>query len=514
MIKRKYEAVGSLKNPVSINVPFEIRSTKKYLVVNLTGMPDKDEGSFYVSGKAIPKTRYLDSFGSGILYEKIGNDFYNEKYGFISQLTYTGPKAKNLVENITIGETDKFDFSYYGSLGNIDVVAKILDKEQNTTFIGETTGTQSKANFIKSAKDMVGSYWDVDQGWDFISYISAKANASLPISSSMIDSDAESNGIWQLKYDGSKDVGKWQDIVQPGDVLLLSSMDEMDSSASIVTDIKNGIKVINTVVSNNLKDGYVKILSEHDITKESVYDTKYNYNTLVYSMNTKEAPISTGNTKTTYNADNIIVESYETLGVAKNPVGQYTKLKVDPIPDLTYGYGERFDYYVPITFYPESKYQWEDINVSFGTLPSWLRYDKAKDVLYGTAPSSERTYPITIYGTLGSVAEKDTFNIIVTKKKVVDIQNVVWDAGFKHEININKMNDLPYKITSDDPIKWLKVDQDKDILYGVPPIGTIGDRIKVTVYQEENRQHINEDSFEILVTTPISLIGSNFNYDN
>jgi hypothetical protein len=489
-----------------------------YIIVNAAGANDPSSSLFVKNLdfpgqiKNIPKQFYMyDSFGIGLLYEKDSSgQYFNRKYGYLNDLWVNTPTNKNKLMTITVGDENKIDTSYIGSLANIDLTAKtVLDDEHSVAFV---TTTDIKTDIVTLAKSYVGKLWPMNNSWEFIATLSAISGKTLPINTSNISGDAISDGGWVLKYDGSKSNVDWKTKVSVGDILFISSADMLDSSVSVVTATNNGyIKVINAIQHKNEIGNNIKILPEHYIGEESVYDHIYQKNTLIYSSSaTVSSAQKTETTTYTYTENNQFTTEWQDPSAGLHPtIGQKTSMTTPKAKDIILGPGESFKVKLPDLFRLSSYASYDLLDIRLVNLPKWMKYDDYFNTISGTVPSKFTELTLEFWGELGSMMKKNTIKIIGDPNKVVDVKDVVWTAGQYYELSIDKKNTGVYSYRASESIDWLKIDQNSDILWGTVPKELAGHNIKVTLFEKEGYGvEYNQDSFNIQVVAPqIKVIG-------
>jgi hypothetical protein len=512
--------VSSKSQTIKVVDLFDLSNATKYIVLNVYGSQSgAPSGTLLANNKAVPYTKfYPNTLSKTIIFESKNGVYTNSKHGDLSKITFKTSGTTGALNVITAATVNAIDPSYYSDnvISSINLLTnKITPVEYSSAIFTGSVYDTSVNNLISVAKSYVGKTWDVRQPWDLVQSMAAQIGTSLPISSIGHSYDAISNGNWQLKYNGNKPFGDWKTLLNPGDVIMMTSPDLLTDTVAVVTSGSNeNAKVVNVAVNSTNKTGnIVKILPEHLLSSEDVYDLATPADVFIYSL---KVPTSSSSIVVSKPAIPNTIKPPIPTGVVSTPntpytvTEKYTQIAVTPKPDLTFGLNETFSVQLTNIFTPQSKYQ--TITQSISGLPSWAKYNPSTKLLTGKTPNTETTAHLSIKGAIGSAIATDFMDIIVSRNKLVDVQDTIWKAGYNNSISINKGVNEPYYFTSNSKLNlsWLHIDQKLGTMYGIPPLPQIGQSIDITVYQQASprapQDHV--DSFYINIEQPINLIGS------
>jgi hypothetical protein len=504
--------VSSKSQTIKVVDLFDISNTTKYIVLNVYGtLSSVASGTLYANNKAVAYTKFApNTLSKTIIFESVNGVYTSSLYGDLNKITFKSSASTGALNVITMSTVSSIDPSFYSDnvIGSIGFLTNRITpiEYSSAVFTGSGTLPASIDNLINIAKSYVGKYWDVQKPWDLIESMVAQIGTSLPISSVGHTNDAVSNGKWQLEYNGNKPFGDWKSLLSPGDIIMMTSPDLLIDTVAVVTSgTKENVKVIDTAINSTNKTGnLVKILPEHLLSSEDVYDLALPSTVFVYALNVPNTPTTTLPKQPT-----TLVKS-STPNTPYQVQNTYTQIYVTPKPDLTFGLNESFSVQLSNIFTPQSKYQ--TITQSLSGLPTWAKYNPYTETLSGKTPSIATTAHLAIKGTIGSASATDFMDIIVNRNKLVDIQDTIWKAGFNNIISINKGVNEPYYFTSNSKLNlsWLHIDQKLGTIYGNPPLPIIGQSIDITIYQQASARDVRDhvDSFYIDIVQPINLIGS------
>ena len=209
----------------------------KYVVVN--GL-DRDEytaaarGSFGTFSGNGASTGFSilgdDSYGAGIVftYNSTTGQYTNATFGNLTNVTMTASTDLTRNESISIFGTnnlgavasianDPYSLSDSATyLGSVNVV---------TATPGTLQATQATPNSIVSAaSSFIGQSWNTSGCWVLCSNIAAKAGASLPVTSTLVDVPGVANGEWIVAYNGpAGQGGDWQSMVKAGEMIVFAT---------------------------------------------------------------------------------------------------------------------------------------------------------------------------------------------------------------------------------------------------------------------------------------------------
>ena len=510
----KIQSLASSKSQtIKVVDLFDLSNTTKYIVLNVYGSSSgATSGTLFANNKPVAFTKFSpNTLSKTIIFEQKNGVYSSPTFGDLSNVTFKSSAKAGALNVVTMSTVNAIDPSYYSDnvIGSINFLTnKITPIEYSSAIYTGSSSATSISNLITTAKSYVGKYWDVQQPWNLIQSMAAQIGTSLPISSIGQSYDAISNGSWQLKFNGNKPFGDWKTLLDPGDIIMMSSPDLLIDTVAVVTSGKNEkAMVIDTAINSSNKTGnLVKILPEHLLSSEDVYDLATPSNVFIYSLKNATAPASTVTTKPSTN----VVSTPSTPNTPYSVSNTYTQIYVTPKPDLKFGLNETFSVQLSDVFTPQSKYQ--TITQSISGLPTWAKYNPNTKMLTGKTPNMDTTAHLSLKGTIGSAVATDFMDIIVSRNQLVDIQDTIWKAGYNNNISINKGVNEPYYFTSTSKLNlsWLHIDQTKGSMYGIPPLSIAGQSIDITVYQQANARDLPDhvDSFYISVAQPINLVGS------
>lgn len=523
----KTQAVVSSKSQtIKIVDLFDLTRSNKYIVLNVYGSASgATSGLLYANNKVVSYTNlYSNVLSKTIIFESINGEYVSSTYGKLTDVKFKTSASLNSLNVITLATVSSIDPSYYSDnvIGNISLLTNKITPTEYSAAILTSNGVKETTiqNLIDVAKSYVGLNWDVQKPWMLIETMAAKIGTSLPISSVGHTSDAISNGNWFLEYDGNKPFGDWKQMLDPGDIVMMTSPDRMTDTVAVVTGGKNETAlVIDTAVnSKNLTKNIVKILPEHLLSSEDVYGKTDQYHVFIYSLKnstyTPPTPTNILNTSTSYN----------TPSTPYVISGSYTDAYVNPINDLTFGINQTFKVTLPKIFEPVSKTGtlntangYQSISQAVINLPKWAKYDPYTGALTGKTPSTPTQVHLSVVGTLGKQTYTDFLDIIVSKNLTVNISDTIWTAGYNHTLQVNTGLKAPYFMSYNGKsnLSWLHINETTGEISGTPPLSQTGQSFDVTVYQKASAQSPQSytDSFTLSISNPINLVGSPLNVD-
>jgi hypothetical protein len=506
---------------------FDLTNTNKYIVLNVYGYASgSTSGILYASNKVVPYAKlYSNVLSKTIIFELTNGEYVNSVHGKLTDVKFKTSATTNALNVITMGTVSSIDPSYYSDnvIGNIQtLVNKILPTEYSAAILTSPTVLETSVkNLIDVAKSYVGLSWDVQKPWALIETMAAKIGTSLPIASIGHTNDAISNGNWVLEYNGNKPFGDWKQMLDPGDIVMMTSPDRLTDTVAVVTGGKNETAlVIDTAVnSKNLTKNIVKILPEHLLSSEDVYSKTDQYHVFIYTLK-NSAYTSPTNTSTVINT----TSNYNTPSTPYKISGSYTDAYVTPVNDLTFGINQVFKVVLPKIFTPVSKTgsittgnSYQSISQAVINLPSWAKYDPYTGALTGKTPGAPTQAHLSVVGTLGNQKYTDFLDINVTKNLTVNISDTIWTAGYNHTLQVNTGLKTPYFMSYNGKsnLTWLHINKTTGEISGIPPLSQIGQSFDVTVYQKASAQSAQSytDSFTLSISNPINLVGSPLNVD-
>jgi hypothetical protein len=498
MVKIKnFSVVTTNPNNIKITDLFNISPTSKYIFLNLLGDNYNLNvlgGGSLIGNKTVTKNYIFPRIeNSTVLFELKNGVYTNNTFGDLSNIQISPPKLNNYVNLVTIGLADTVD------------PGLLFAAKYTSSFIGELTYTQYSAsivnssstkltatanNIVKNALSFVNKTVVNQSDWQFVDLISALSGSSLPLSSFNDYNKTNNNGLWNVEYDGNKPSGDWKSLVSPGDIIMMSDNNNNSLAAVCVSGYGIDAMIVNTSSKYNKAVGttQVKIASPHLLSDEYLYNNATNDNVFIYSLgNYIDTPISTP------------------AKIFKPAT--YDSIQVTPKRDFKFSTNQPINISVNDIF--STMNAGSKITLKINNLPTWLKFDSTNNKLIGTSPSSNISKDITINASYGTKTANDTFNINVDKKLLVDIPNTNWMAGTLDYLSINKgtTDKYYYRVTSTHDLSWIKIDQTKGQLYGMPPLEEIGRSYKITVYQQHNSEIYNVDDFTLNITYPVNIIG-------
>lgn len=516
--------VSSNSQTVKVTDLFDISNSYKYIILNVYGTSSGSaSGLLYANNKVVPYVKqYPNTLSKSIVFEYKSGEYVSSVYGKLTDVKFKTSAVTNTLNVITLGTVSSMDPSFYSdsTIGNIPILTStILATEYSSALLTSNDVRETTVkNLIEVAKSYVGLNWDVKSPWTLIESMAAKIGTSLPISSTGHTYDAISNGKWVLEYDGNKPKGDWKTMLDPGDIVMLSSPDRITDAVAVVTGGKNETAlVIDTAInSKNLTQNIVKILPEHLLSSEDVYDKTDQYHVFIYSLKNSNYTTYTPTTNTPTNTNYVTPTTPYTIS------GKSTDAYVTPIDDLTFGINQIFKVVIPNMFKPVSKSgiittanNYQALSQSIIGLPSWAKYDPYTGSLTGKAPSTPTQVHLSVVGKLGSQTYTDFLDINVKKNLTVDVQDTIWKAGYNNSIKLNSGLTSPYFMSTNSKLNlsWLHINDSTGEIYGIPPASQIGQSFDVTVYQKASAQSVQSytDSFTLSISNPINLVGSPLN---
>lgn len=515
--------VSSKSQTLKVTDIFDITKSYKYIVLNVYGSTNSSNGILYANNKVVPYVKqYPNTSSKSIIFELKNGVYVSDGYGKLTDVKFKTSAVSNALNVITLGTVSSIDPSYYSdsTISNIPTLTtKILGTEYSSAILTSSTIVDTNIkNLIDVAKSYVGLNWDVKSPWMLIESMVAKIGTSLPISSTGHTYDAISNGKWVLEYNGNKPIGDWKTMLDPGDIIMMTSPDRLTDTVAVVTGGKNeSALVIDTATnSKNLTNGIVKILPEHLLSTEDVYEKTDQYHVFIYSLKNSDyvsSSVSTPISTTT---------NYVTPNTPYTITGTYTNAYVTPVDDLTLGINQIFKVTIPNIFKTVSKTgeitnsnNYQPLSQSIINLPKWAKYDPYTGVLSGKAPNAPTQVHLSVVGKIGSQTYTDFLDINVLKNLTVDVKDTIWKAGYNNTIQLNSGLNSPYYMSTNSKLNlsWLHLNELTGSLTGIPPASQIGQSFDVTVYQKASAQSVQSyvDSFTLSISNPINLVGSPLN---
>ena len=499
MIKIKnFSVVSSNPSNIKITDLFNVTPTSKYLYLNLLGnnFNLKVSGGGSLIGNETAQKHYLypGVESSVVLFELKNGVYTNSIYGDLSNIKISTPTISNYVNLVTIGLANTIDTGLlFAAKYPSSIIGELTYEQYSASIVNSSVkaSTPTANNIVKNASSFVNKTYTNQSDWQFVDLVSALSGASLPLSSTNDYNKTSNNGLWNVEYDGNKSSGDWKSLVSPGDIIMMSDTNNNSLAAVCVSGYGSDAMIINTSSKYNktISSTQIKIASPHLLSDEYVYNTATRDNVFIYSLgNYIETPVSTTSTK------------------IYKPV-TYDNISVSPKRDFKFGTDQPINISVNDIF--STMNAGSKISLKINNLPSWLKFDANNNKLIGTTPSNNISKDITINASYGSQSANDTFNISVNKKLLVDIQDTKWMAGTLGYLSINKgtTDKYYYRVTSTHDLSWIKIDQTKGQLYGMPPLEEIGHSYKITVYQQHNNETYNVDDFTLNITYPVNIIG-------
>lgn len=290
----------SSERTVQILDLFDIDYKSKYLMVNLFSETRfGDDSDFAYGAKTIKNSYFFPNIvGKTVVYTLKNGDYINGVYGSLSNLSIKTSTNLNNLDVVTVKTVEWYDPSYYGLVLDTQSVFhdSVIGNEYSVSILNttETKKAASIANVISLAQSYVGKTWNLSNPWSLANTIAAKIGTSLPVSSSGYTEHSSSNGSWYLKYDGNNPKGDWRTMVSPGDIIMMSSFYLDVNTVAIATSGQGeSIKVIDTSISSNnlIGNKSVKIIPEHYLSSEDVYDLAPDSHVFIYSLNASSVTI-------------------------------------------------------------------------------------------------------------------------------------------------------------------------------------------------------------------------------
>jgi hypothetical protein len=505
--------ITSVERTISILDLFSIDYKSKYLFVNLystTGYGD--QSNFIVDNKTLLNTRFLgNNYSKTIIYTLTNGDYVSNLYGSLSKLTVQTSTYKNNIDLVTVKTVVDYDKSYYTDIINMNSVfhEAITGQEYSTAIYNSTDSVlpTSKANLISLANSYVGTEWNITEPWAFVETLAIRIGTTLPFASMYATDKSTSNGSWVLKYDGGNPKGDWRTLATPGDIIILSDeFDTTDALAVVTSGSGKSIKVIDTARnSSNYNNGFVKILPEHLLSTEDVYDVADDNYVYIFTLDSSiKEPVVKPQPPVVPTP--IIVN--ETSNNPYSVKGKYNTVYVKPMDDIYFGANQYFK--KTITGFSCSDVH-QKLKLTIDNLPSWCKFNAVTNTISGTTPNVSSNTTIKLKATYGGTVVTDLLNVSVDIKQLVDIKDVSWTANKLQSLSIDKGMNAKYYFSVSDPVdlKWLKIDQTLGTIYGKPPLDLSNHNAHVTVWQQDSLSAPKEniDTFSIHIDQPINIVG-------
>jgi len=244
--------------PVSLSSLFSVTASSSdptYLI--LTGL-DRDE---YTAGYNTSDMGTLSGDGTTQNFENFDGDawsigvvftyqastglYYNPIYGYFNELTYTASSETNDNVSLSIFTTNNYGLasayatnpyvlidnpSYFSYDGSVSIVTQPAAASQ-------TPSQATPDSVCSAALSFVGDAWNQDGCWVLASDISAKAGASLPLTSTLIGLPGVANGEWIVAYDGPVSANSnWESSLVAGEMVAF----ETTSGGGHITTVVSG----------------------------------------------------------------------------------------------------------------------------------------------------------------------------------------------------------------------------------------------------------------------------------
>ena len=130
--------------------------------------------------------------------------------------------------------------SYTSYVGSISVVTQ-------PAFAGPTPNQATPSSVCSAGMSFVGKTWNLNGCWVLTSDISAKAGASLPITSTMLGRPGLASGEWIVAYNGpAGQTGNWQSQITAGEMVLFKT----SATSGHITTVVSGTGSSAMVVDN------------------------------------------------------------------------------------------------------------------------------------------------------------------------------------------------------------------------------------------------------------------------
>lgn len=491
------------------------KDTSKYIILNLYDdmnyFNTTKVGAKIIAGTSTinPSHFYPGTESTSIIFTYKNGVYTNSKYGNLTNIQISNATTNNNVAVVSLSAVNYIDPTFTSLVDMPSVYLNdIRGTEVTASIINQTTVTNTNS-LINIAKSFVGKPWSMGGYWTLLDTIASLYGSSLPISSIGYTTTPESNDKWVLKYNGIKPVGDWKSLINPGDIIFMSNTSDYGGGAICVSGNGTNAMVIDNVITgtNIIDSNYIKIAEPHLFNTEDIYNSPSN-RVFIYSYNGSltKAPIITKTVTPTK------VVMTETPNINYTIPGKNGDITVSPVADKVFGPGQHITSLGQMSsFYPSkngviiSGYKEDQVVVSVSNLPDW-----AKGI--GLTPMKDGVYKIAVIGTLKDLSVTDYINLIIDSKLLVDIKDMSWKAGYQSTLSINKGSTDKYYVVCNnkEDISWMKIDQVKGEISGVPPLSEWGADLKLTVYQQENyyAPQYNVDDFTIHITNPINLIGA------
>ena len=194
-----------------------------------------------------------DGLGAGIVftYDATSGQYINATYGNLASVTLTASQDTNRNEAISLFATN--------SVTNLTQYANnSFALQQFTTYVGTVSvvtqpnsapapSQATPGSITSAAMSFVGQAWNTEGCWVLASDITAKAGASLPLTSTSVGVAGVANGEWFVAYNGpAGQAGNWQAMVQAGDVIDFAT----SSTTGHITTAVSGVGASAMLVDN------------------------------------------------------------------------------------------------------------------------------------------------------------------------------------------------------------------------------------------------------------------------
>jgi Putative Ig domain len=146
-------------------------------------------------------------------------------------------------------------------------------------FAGPTPDQATPRSVIMAAMSFVGQVCNMSGCWPLVSNISAEAGASLPITSTMLNTRGLASGEWIVAYNGpAGQTGNWQSQITAGEIVMFSTSSGSGHITTVVSGSGSSAMVVDNMafedqnghITNSANDGAwdVIISQPHDANYE------------------------------------------------------------------------------------------------------------------------------------------------------------------------------------------------------------------------------------------------------
>ena len=185
------------------------------------------------------------SVGVVFTYQASTGLYYNPIYGYFNELTFTASSDTNDNVSLSVFGTNNYGLasayatnpyvlienpSYFTYDGSVSVVTQ-------PSVAGDTPSQATPDSVCSAALSFVGDAWNEDGCWVLASNISAKAGASLPLTSTLIGLAGVANGEWIVAYNGPVSANSnWESSLVAGEMVAF----ETTSGGGHITTVVSG----------------------------------------------------------------------------------------------------------------------------------------------------------------------------------------------------------------------------------------------------------------------------------